>query len=162
MQKEGDAMVDVDATVRRVRKAIVDGFVATGRSPNPAEIAAELKISRQQVLAAFRELPKYDTFAVERGTENVRILSPFSNLATPFKVAVDGEQRWYAVCGPESLAITYMFPGRKVGIEAHCRDCGDPIRIEMQDGEVLEQDPPDLLIHLGVPVASWFEDLPFA
>ena len=155
-------MVEVDTTVRKVRKAIVDGFVATGHSPSSADIAAALKITRQEVLRAFGDLPKYDTFAMERGTENVRILSPFSNLATPFKVAVDGEQRWHAVCGPESLAITYMFPGRTVAVEAHCRDCGDPIRIEMKDGEVLSQEPEGLLIHLGVPVARWFEDLPYA
>ena len=155
-------MVDVEPTVRQVRKAIVDGFVATGHAPSVAEIAAGLEISLQEVRHAFRELPKYDTFALERGTENVRILSPFSNLATPFKVAVDGKQRWHGVCGPESLAITFMFPGKTVSVEAHCRDCGDAIRVEMRDGEVLRDEPEGLLIHLGVPVAKWFEDLPFA
>lgn len=155
-------MANPDRTVQRVRKAIVDGFVATGHAPTSAEIAAELGLSRGEVLGAFWDLPKYDTFCLEKGTENIRILSPFSNLATPYKVSVDGEQRWHAVCGPEALAITYMFPGRTVEIEAHCRDCGYPLHIGMQDGEVLGEEPEDMLIHLGVPVARWFEDLPYA
>ena len=155
-------MVDVSSEVLRVRKVIVDSFVQTGHAPDTSEIGTTLNLSRQQVLSAFRELPKFDTFAVEKGTENIRILSPFSNLPTPFKISIDGEQRWFAVCGPESLAMSTMFPGQRVTIDAYCRDCGDRIKIEMQDGEVLEKSPSDLLIHLGVPAALWFDDLPYA
>lgn len=157
-----EIMDDVTPTVLRVRKKIIDSFVQFGRAPDVAEIGTTLNLSRQQVLDAFRELPRFDTFAVEHGTENIRILSPFSNLPTPYKISINGEQRWFAVCGPESLAISSMFPGQRVSIDAYCRDCGDRIKIEMQDGEVLEKSPPDLLIHLGVPVARWFDDLPYA
>ena len=155
-------MVDVSSEVLSVRKVIVDSFVRTGHAPDTNEIGTALNLSRQQVLSTLRELPKFDTFAVEKGTENIRLLSPFSNLPTPFKISVDGEQRWFAVCGPESLAMSEMFPGQKVSIDAYCRDCGDWIQFDMQDGEVLEQGRPDLLIHLGVPAAKWFDDLPYA
>lgn len=155
-------MVDVSSEVLSVRKVIVDSFVQTGRAPDTNEIGKTLNLSRQQVLNALRELPKFDTFAVEQSTENIRILSPFSNLPTPFKISVDGEQRWFAVCGPETLAMSEMFPGQRISIDAFCRDCGDRIQFDMQDGEVVGSGQPDLLIHLGVPVAKWFDDLPYA
>lgn len=147
---------------RRVRKCIVDAFVAAGIAPDAHTIGQRLGLSREQVLQAFRELAQFDTFAIERNTENVRILSPFSNLPTPFRVSVDGRQRWHAVCGAEALAMTYLFAGRVVRTDAYCRDCGDAIVIEMRDGAVLRQEPAGLLLHLGVPVARWFEDLPYA
>lgn len=155
-------MVDVGERTRRVRKLIVDSFVQTGRAPHVGEIGRSFSLSRQAVLEALRELPRIDTFALERGTENIRILSPFSNLPTPYRVSVDGEQRWFAVCGPESLGISFMFPGRRVRVDAYCRDCGDPIRLVMQDGAFVDQEPEGLVVHLGVPVARWFEDLAFA
>ncbi len=155
-------MVDMSKDTKRVRKAIMDGFVRNGRAPNLGELGRALDLSRSAVLECFRQLPQVDTFSLESGTENIRILSPFSNLPTPYRVSVDGEQRWFAVCGPEALSITFMFPGKRVEIDAYCRDCGDSIRLAMKDEGVLEQEPPDLVAHLGVPVVRWFEDLAFA
>lgn len=86
-------MAEIQDSVRQVRKVIVDGFVQHGRAPSVGEIGSRLGMARADVLAAFRELPRLDTFAVEPGTENIRILSPFSNLPTPYKVSVNGEQR---------------------------------------------------------------------
>ncbi len=158
----GIPSVAVSGDTRRVRKLIVDTFVRAGRAPNVGEIKKALDLSRNQIVEAFRELPMIDTFALERGTENIRILSPFSNLPTPYRVSVEDEPRWYAVCGAEALAIPFMFPGQRIQVDAYCRDCGDPIRLIMQDEEIIEQEPAGLLCHLGVPVARWFEDLPYA
>lgn len=158
----GTRMVDVSENTRRVRELLVSSFVEKGRAPNVGEIGGGLNLSRHEVLDALRELRSIDTFALERGTENIRILSPFSNIPTPYRVSVDGEQRWFAVCGPEALAISFMFPGQRVQVDAYCRDCGDPIRLVTRDGEILEQEPPGLVSHIGVPVARWFEDLAFA
>ncbi|MFQ5693855.1 MAG: organomercurial lyase, partial [Nitrospinota bacterium] len=161
-RQEETEMVDVSENTRRVRKLIVDSFVQTGRAPNVGEIGKNLNLSRHTVLEALRELPRMDTFWLERGTENIRILSPFSNIPTPYRVSVDGEGRWFAVCGPEALAMSFLFPGRHVEVDAYCRDCGEPIRLAMRDEELLEEEPRGLVVHLGVPIARWFEDLPFA
>lgn len=58
--------------------------------------------------------------------------------------------------------MSLMFPGQRVQVDAYCRDCTEPIRIVMQDEHVLECEPAPLLVHLGVPVARWFDDLAFA
>ena len=73
-----------------------------------------------------------------------------------------GEQKWYAVCGIEALAFSVFFPGQTVQIDSFCRDCGEPMRLRMKDRSVLEQAPDRIVAHLGVPVARWFDDLPFA
>ncbi len=155
-------MVDVRDSVRRVRKLIVDSFVQSGQAPSAGEIAARLGMARGDVLEDLRALPQIDTFSQEAGTENVRILSPFSNLPTPYRVSVDGERRWYAVCGLEALGIPLMFPGRRVQVDAYCRDCTEPVRLVLRDRTVLECEPAPLVAHLGVPVARWFDDLAFA
>jgi hypothetical protein len=155
-------MIEISKNARQTRKVILDSFVATGRAPNVGDVMAALDMSRPAVLEAFREIGLIDTFWIEKGTENIRILSPFADLTTPYKVTVAGEQKWHAACGIEALAIWAFFPGQTVQIDAFCRDCGEPMRLRMKDGRVLEQAPARIVAHLGVPVARWFDDLPFA
>jgi hypothetical protein len=62
---------------------------------------------------------------------------------------VGGEQKWFAQCGFEATSVTWLFPGATVRIEAPCLDCGDPMRIEMRDGELVAVDPPGLVGHLN-------------
>jgi hypothetical protein len=141
---------------------ILDTFVASGRAPNVGQISAALGIPRDAVLDAFRDISIIDTFWVEKGTENVRILSPFSDLTTPYKVTIDGQQRWHAVCGIEALGLWVFFPGKEVSVDSYCRDCAEPIQLRMRDGALLSQIPEGIVAHLGIPVAHWFDDLPFA
>ena len=155
-------MIEISKNARQTRKVILDSFVATGRAPNVGDVMAALDMSRRAVLEAFREISLIDTFWVEKGTENIRILSPFADLTTPYRVTVAGEQKWYAVCGIEALAFSVFFPGQTVQIDSFCRDCGEPMRLRIKDGIVLEQAPDRIVAHLGVPVARWFDDLPFA
>lgn len=155
-------MVEVSYTARRVRKKILDSFVDTGRAPNLGEIMVGLRLSRPEVLEAFREIATIDTFCVEKGTENIRILSPFANTSTPYKVTVDGIHKWHAVCGIEALGVWVFFPGKVVQVDTYCRDCGEAMLLKLKDGQVIEQSPDRIVAHLGVPVARWFDDLAFA
>lgn len=152
----------VSNTTREVRKSIIDDFVQTGQAPNVRELMVDLDLSRRDVLNAFEEIPAIDTFWVEEGTENIRILSPFSNIPTPYKVSVGGVQKWYAVCGVEALGIWAFFPGETVEIDTHCRDCGEAMMLKLRDGEILFQSDDEMVVHIGVPVSRWMEDLPFA
>lgn len=65
------------------------------------------------------------------------------HLPTQYRITVAGQQFWFAQCGFESLAITWMFPGQTVRIEAPCLDCGDPMALEMLDGRLLRIEPPE-------------------
>jgi len=83
-------MMDVSRTARQVRKVILDAFISSVRAPSVGDIMHALGVSRQAVLDAFCEIAQIDTFWLEKGTENIRILSPFSNVSTPYKITIDG------------------------------------------------------------------------
>ena len=155
-------MVEVSDAARQVRKFILESFVNTGQAPNIGDIMEALGLSRPTVLDAFQEVAVIDTFWVEKGTENIRILSPFANISTPYKVTIDGAQKRHAVCGIEALGIWVFFPGKRVEINMYCRDCGEAMFLALRDGQIIEQSPDRIVAHLGVPVSRWMDDLPFA
>ena len=43
-------------------------------------------------------------------------------------------------------------------IDSLCRDCGEPVRVVMRDGDLVGVDPPDAVAHVNLPVARWFDD----
>jgi Alkylmercury lyase len=155
-------MVEVTNTARQVRKFILNSFVNTGHAPNVGDLMAAVGLTRAAVLETFREIDAMDTFWIEKGTENIRLLAPFANTSTPYKVTVEGVQKWYAVCGLDALGIWAFFPGKTVQVDAYCRDCGEAIQLQLKDGQITAQSPAHLLVHLGVPVAHWMDDLPLA
>ncbi len=75
---------------------------------------------------------------------------------------MDGEQRWYAQCGLESLAVSWVFPGREVRLDSFCLDCGESISFRMKDGEFLDLDPASMVGYTKLPVWRWRENYGFA
>ena len=59
-------------------------------------------------------------------------------------MSIDGEQRWFAQCAFEALAIRWLVPGQTVTVDAPCLLGGDPLRIVMRDEEILLMDPPEM------------------
>ncbi len=47
-------------------------------------------------------------------------------------------------------------------IEAPCLDCGDPVRVDMQDGKIKRTDPEGIAAYTSVPFSEWFQDLPYS
>jgi len=45
-----------------------------------------------------------------------------------------------------------------VRIEAPCLDCGEPMVVEMRDGETLKIEPERLVGYMSVPTWKWHED----
>ena len=77
---------------------IIKDFVETGQAPHYTELAADLGVSPEEGRQALRKL-----FAV-RGWSGwlypkvgtVVSMAPFNNLPTPYRITVDGEQKWFA------------------------------------------------------------------
>jgi hypothetical protein len=95
-------------------------------------------------------------------TDYIASFAPFSSVPTQYLVSVDGEQRWYAQCGFEALAMTWMFPGKEVRIDCPCLDCGEPISVRMRDGALLEVEPATLVGHTNLPRWRWAENIAYA
>ena len=51
----------------------------------------------------------------------------------------------------------WLFPGKEVLIESRCLDCGDPIRVRVRDGDLLEATPDTLVGYIELPIRRWGE-----
>ena len=114
---------------------IMRRFVETGEAPHYTDIAREFSVPPddgkrllQRVMAA--GLPNW----VYPETDVIVSFAPFNSLSTHYRVIVDGEQNWFAQCGLESTALSWLFPGKEVRVDAPCLATGEPLSFVMRDG----------------------------
>jgi len=96
------------------------------------------------------------------GTDLIASFAPFHGLPTPYRVSVDGRPGWYAQCGFEAVAVSFVFPGRTTIVDGACLDCGEPLRIVVRDGVIDAEEPRGLVGYVDVPFREWRANLPFA
>ena len=145
----------------RMYHTIMMSFVNRGFAPHFTELATQLDLPPEEARQTLRELVELGLPGVWQrpDTDYIESFAPFHNLASQHRIEVDGESRWFGQCGFESLAVTWVFPGREVNITTPCLDCGDPIRLRMRDGELLEVDPEGVVGHTNNPFYRWRENL---
>lgn len=138
-------------------------FVQRGQAPHFTEIAAHFSLPTEEGKRRLHDLmalslPNW----LFPGTDLIASFAPFNNLPTQYRISVEGEQRWFAQCGLEALATTWMFPGRRVTVNAPCLDCGEPLSVELVDGAIKRADPEGIAFYVDLPVKKWYGNLPFA
>ena len=150
------------AILDRAFQVIMRHMIETGRAPHYTELAAALRCdiedgrqSLHRVIDAF--VPSW----LYPETDYVASFCPFSKVPTQYRISVAGQQKWYAQCGFESLAVTWLFPGQVVRVDAPCLDCGQPMILEMEDGRFLRVEPPGIIGHLNQPWVLSKSRLPF-
>ena len=76
---------------------IRDRFVDTGQAPDYTQIAAELGLSPREGRQALRKLFSIRGFAgwLYPKVDTVVSMAPFNNLPTPYRITIDGEQKWF-------------------------------------------------------------------
>lgn len=143
-------------TVKDVRVQVYRSFVERGRPPMPLEIATTLGIAEREVVDALRRLHDDDVIALMPGTSFVWLAHPFSALTAPFEVIV-GAARWDAICVWDALGVLAVLESDGI-VRTLCPDCGDPLELEVRDGEITAS---DYVVHFGVPAARWYEDVAY-
>ena len=120
----------------RMYHAIMLGFVRDGRAPHYTNLAQQLGLGIEDARRTLHELIEMGLPTwLASNTDYIASFAPFSSIPTQYLVTVDGQQRWYAQCGFESLAIGWLFPGREVRIDCPCLDCGeDPTELQARQG----------------------------
>jgi len=58
--------------------------------------------------------------------------------------------------------MTWMFPGKRVTVNAPCLDCGEPLSVELLDGVIQRAEPRDIAFYVDLPIKKWYGNLPFA
>jgi len=115
--------------------------IATAQAPHYTELAASLGIPLAEAKRLIHELVALTPGWVHPGTDLLASFPPFNLQPTQYRVAIDGDQRWFAQCGFEALAIRWLVPGKHVRIDAPCLCCGDPMVLEMIDEMITTIDP---------------------
>ena len=137
------APMSVDPKVQQIYSAIQRHFIESGRAPHIADLAAELGVDIEEARRLQREIPPYTAAWRLGDTDFIESFAPFYNLPTNVAVSIDGEQKWFAQCGQESLVMSLLFPGKELRVEAKCLDCGDRVLVRTRDDQVLDVDPPE-------------------
>jgi alkylmercury lyase-like protein len=138
------------ALVDRMFQRIMRGLVDRGRAPHYAELARALGGSVEEGrLLLHAVMQAYPIGWLHPDTDYIASFPPLNNQPTQYRVTVHGEQRWFAQCGFEATSVTWLFPGDTVRIDAPCLDCGEPVTVEMRDGELTWVDPPGVVGHLN-------------
>jgi hypothetical protein len=76
---------------------ILGRFVATGQAPHYTEIAVEAGVTVEEGRKALHDLIDAGIPAMwlYPETDLICSIAPFSNLPTPYRISVDGVQKWF-------------------------------------------------------------------
>jgi Alkylmercury lyase len=149
------------AVLARLYHAVLSAFVREGHAPHYTELAHRLSLPPEEARLALHRLAGLGLpIWLHPGTDLLASFAPFSNLPTQYLVSVDGARRWFGQCGLEALAISWLYPGREVRIEAACLDCGAPLSVRMRDGAIVEASPETIVGHVNLPLRHWRDSWP--
>jgi len=151
------------AQLDRTYHYILQTMVARGQAPHYTEIAKNFAVPPDEGRRMLHELmaaglPNW----LHPGTDLIASFAPFNNLPTHYRVSVDGAQKWFSQCGLEALAISWLFPGQTVEIDAPCLASGDALYVAMRDGVIEAARPAGMRLYFALPFRKWRDNLPFA
>ena len=81
----------------QVFQIIMQRMVDTGQAPHYTEIAAEMQVPVEEARRTLHDLfsPRFPGWLYPN-TDYICSFPPFNNLPTQYRIAVDGEQKWFA------------------------------------------------------------------
>jgi hypothetical protein len=142
------------ATDLRVRRAILDTFVAGG-VPTRIGVMAALDLDVEAVAASYARLAATHVIVPDPATGEVWMAMPFSALPTPFHVAVHGRYVW-ANCVWDAFGIAAALDA-DVSFMTPCPVSGVPLSAGVRRGVPFA--PPRAVTHVGVPAPRWWDDI---
>jgi hypothetical protein len=143
----------VDAADIDLRNSTYRRFVELGRAPSGAEVAGATGLPEAAVREGWRRLHDAHALVLD-DTGEIRMANPFAAQPTPFRVDSAGRS-WFANCAWDAFGIGAALHADST-IHTACADCGTPLDIVVRDGR---PDDTDLVFHVLVPAASWWNDI---
>src|ERR1700751_4407132 len=97
-------------TLDRAYEQMMRAFVRRGQALHFTELARELNLTPEAGRRVLVDLMGTGVPAwLYDGTDYVASFAPFNNVPTQYRVSVEGQQRWFAQCGFEALAVCWLF-----------------------------------------------------
>jgi len=143
----------VDAGDIDLRNATYRRFVELGRAPGATDLADVTGLSVASVRDGWRRLHDGHALVLD-GAGDIGMANPFAAKPTSFRVEAAGRS-WFANCAWDAFGIGAALKADST-IHTHCADCRTPIDIAVRDGR---PDDTDLVFHVLVPAASWWNDI---
>jgi hypothetical protein len=145
----------------RAHHLILETFVTRGHAPSHAELAEGLGVPPAEGRRLLHELVATGLPVwLQPGTDLIASCAPFNEVPTPYRVSVDGKPGWFAQCGFEALAMTWVLPGRTLRIDAPCPHCGEPLRLDVRDGILERGEPKAIVCYVDLPFREWARNWP--
>jgi hypothetical protein len=142
-----------------LRQFLYDYWCAHGHGPNLRAAHEATRLSRLQLLEAYRELDLGLICTIDHSTQNCNLLKlqPFSSYPSQVAVHIDGRFHSWAGCAMESIALSRMppFAGKEVRLESYCACCLAPVTVVTRDGELVSRTPASTLIHVSSTPREW-------
>jgi hypothetical protein len=143
----------------KLRQFLYEHWCANGRGPNLRAAHEATGLTRERLVAAYRELDLGLVCTLHQETQNMSVLKlqPFSSYPSQVEVHVDGKFHCWAGCAMESVALSRMppFAGKEIRLESYCACCLAPVSLVTRDGSVLSRTPASVLIHVGTSPRDW-------
>jgi hypothetical protein len=139
-----------------VRLYVFREAAETGCVPQAPEISRALGRTVADVRAALRVLAAGRALILAPNDGDIWAANPFCAVPSGFRVRAAGNRYW-AICIWDALGIAAMLRA-DAEISAHCGDCGDAMRLEVRDGELVR---PEGVVHFAVPARRWWDNIGF-
>lgn len=143
----------VDAVDIELRNATYRRFVEVGRAPTTAEVAEATGVPEADVREGWQRLHDAHALVLDDAGE-IRMANPFAAQPTPFRVEAAGRS-WFANCAWDAFGIGAALKA-DCTIHTECPDCRTALDIVVRD---CRPDDTDLVFHVLVPAASWWNDI---
>ncbi len=147
----------MDALGLDVRRHVYFSVVANGRPPTTSESAEAFGLPEPEIADAYRRLHDAHALVLFPSSTEIRMANPFCFTATPHRVQAGGKT-WTGTCCWDALGIpAALHADGEIATECAC--CGEPIRLVVRNGELVEG--ADALCHILVPARRWWDDIGF-
>ena len=143
----------MDAADIELRNATYRSFVELGRAPTAEEVAEITGVREAAVREGWQRLHHAHALVLD-GAGEIAMANPFAAKPTPFRVETAGRS-WFANCGWDAFGIGAALQADST-IHTECADCHAPLDIVVRDGR---PDDTDLVFHVLVPAAAWWDDI---
>ncbi len=137
-----------------VRLYIMKEAAATGRVPQSQAIAAALGESEQEIHDALLRLATGKVVILAPNDGKIWAAAPFCAVPSSFRVK-SHHVTYSAICIWDALGIAAALHADAT-INTVCGDCGDPLTLEVRDGELTRSEG---VIHFAVPARNWWDNI---
>lgn len=145
-----------DDLAREVRLYVFRQAAETGQVPQAAQIATALHRAETDVVAAVKQLAAAKVLILAPNDGNIWSANPFCAVPSGFRVQT-ADKNYCGICIWDALGICAAL-GKDAVISAPCGDCGEALRLEVQQGKLAYSEG---IIHFAVPAHHWWDNIGF-